>query len=135
MSNSKELYNETFPSGKTKRKRIIDSVIKKIQEINAPIEIKDHELYLVIDEAISNAMEHGNLWDPRKNINIRIIKNNGDLTLSIEDEGSGFNPAQLPGGTENLKLRGRGIFIMKHFCKLRWNKKGNRIYIQIPFQQ
>jgi serine/threonine-protein kinase RsbW len=121
----KELYSATFPSSKVKRKKIIDTIINKISGTPISLKIKNHELYLVIDEAVSNAMEHGNRWDTRKNITAKISIDNSNLIVSIEDEGSGFDPDSIIKKNESTMPGGRGIQIIKHFCNMKWNNKGN----------
>ena len=129
----KEIYSADYPSSKMKRKKIIDTVVSIIRE-NAKLAIKDHELYLIVDEAISNAMEHGNLWNPNKNINIKIYKDDRTLTIKIKDEGKGFHPDKIEHDSESIKPRGRGIHIIRHFCDIKWNKKGNQVELIIPVQ-
>ena len=134
VDNSRELYSATFPSSKAKRKKIIDNVISKIYETPDSITLKNHELYLVIDEAVSNAMEHGNKWDPHKKITITISTNGLNLNVTIEDEGRGFDPESIDKKSGTIRPRGRGIHIMKHFCEMKWNEKGNIIDLIFKLQ-
>ena len=125
VDNSKELFSATFPSSKVKRKKIIDIIINKINETPVSINIKNHELYLIIDEAVSNAMEHGNNWNPYKNVIISISTDDRSLIITFEDEGAGFDPEAIDKKSGSTRPRGRGIQIIKHFCEIKWNDKGN----------
>jgi serine/threonine-protein kinase RsbW len=69
-------------------------------------------------EAIANAINHGNRGDVRKNIEVALTVQANTLSVAIQDEGPGFNPADLPDplSPENLlKPGGRGIFLIKSF--------------------
>jgi serine/threonine-protein kinase RsbW len=72
---------------------------------------------LAIQEALANALVHGNRHDPGKAIGISVILNNdGSLFVRIKDSGSGFNPNTLPDPLANetrLSNHGRGIFLMR----------------------
>lgn len=77
-----------------------------------------HWIILAVREGISNAIKHGNKCDTSKKVLVRMHYIGPDLTISIEDEGDGFDPSsvQNPLLPENLlKPTGRGIFYMKNF--------------------
>jgi anti-sigma regulatory factor (Ser/Thr protein kinase) len=134
LKHSQELLNQKFPSLKDTRKDIIEFVLDKIAEYPLSFKLNRSELYLVIDEALTNAMEHGNKWDPGKNILIQVAVKDSRLNISIEDEGKGFNtsgPNTRRDEDSNLSVRGRGIKIIRKFCNPIWNTKGNRITLQL----
>jgi anti-sigma regulatory factor (Ser/Thr protein kinase) len=125
-----EIYNVSFPSLKDSRKGIVNTVIDNIQANGLSTKLTRDELYLVIDEAVTNAMEHGNKWDRGKMVSIAVTRQANQLVVSVSDEGAGF--ACVPSinacaETETLTLRGRGIKIIRQFCNPRWNDRGNRI--------
>lgn len=69
-------------------------------------------------EAASNAMEHGNRFDADKSVTLRMRGDKNGIEIEIEDEGSGFDPRPYERELtpeDLLKLRGRGIFIMRSF--------------------
>lgn len=133
--NSKiEIFQATYPSKREIRKEIINALVDNIRQHNIKIKINENELYLIIDEALTNAMEHGNKWDPLKSVNLRMVKNGKKLHLQIEDQGHGFNPDNNSADSKNiknLKPRGRGIYIIKQFCTPQWNTAGNAVDLQI----
>ena len=136
--NAVEILNESFPSKRGIRKQAIDSIVKVINKECKESSLNYHELYLIADEAVTNAMEHGNKWDPEKYINVIIRKYEDSIKLTIKDEGKGFitgNIKQNDEDVKNLKPRGRGIYIIKQFCELKWNKIGNQIEIQINYEK
>jgi serine/threonine-protein kinase RsbW len=133
-----EIHSRTYPSLKDSRKRIIEEVISVIARDGTPVNLTTDELYLVIDEALTNAMEHGNRWNPEKNINIRVGKNLRQLFISIRDQGKGFDKSAMnmkEGSIRNIKPRGRGIYIIKHFCSPEWNESGNEITLRFDLNR
>ena len=81
---------------------------------------EDEEYWLVtaLREAVANAVRHGNRRDPERLVRIAYTIDNSTITIRVEDEGDGFDPADIPDPTdpENLlRPNGRGIFYMRQF--------------------
>jgi serine/threonine-protein kinase RsbW len=137
MESHKEILRTSFPSLKDDRKRIIDVILGKIAAHKIEVRLSRDEMYLVVDEALTNAMEHGNNWDPGKMVTIGVKLNNNHLNISIEDEGTGFNTGLMNNGFQdrnNLTVRGRGIKLIRQFCRPVWNSRGNRIELIIDLK-
>lgn len=86
---------------------------------------------LAVEEALVNAVKHGNRGDPKKEARLRYYVNADLVVLEIEDEGSGFDPAGVPDplAPENLERPcGRGLFLIrKYMTWMQHNESGNRI--------
>lgn len=86
---------------------------------------------LALEEALVNAVKHGNRENPALQVTIWIVLGKTFLRVEIEDEGNGFDPKAVPDplAPENIELPGgRGVFLMKHYCQLlQFNKKGNKV--------
>lgn len=69
-------------------------------------------------EAASNAMEHGNAFAADKHVIMRVWGDASAVEVEVEDQGAGFDhriyERELT-ADDLLKLRGRGIFIMRSF--------------------
>ncbi|MGQ9842183.1 MAG: ATP-binding protein [Spirochaetota bacterium] len=132
MTHSKITFLKTkYPTIKEIRKSIVDDIITALSKNKIHVGLDILELYLIIDEAITNAMEHGNRWDQNKCVHIEVAKDTNQLYITITDEGKGFKYPDSH-STANLQPRGRGIFIIKQFAQVSWNKKGNSITMGIP---
>ena len=73
---------------------------------------------IAIREAVANAIKHGNREDPEKRVTVDMRVLEEVLTISVQDEGAGFEPKEVadPLAPDNLlKPDGRGIFYMKRF--------------------
>ena len=88
-------------------------------------------VHLSLEEAIVNAVLHGNAGDPQRLVDIKFHVSATELKVEITDEGSGFNPEGLPDPTadENLeKPSGRGVMLMKHYMdEVQYNRTGNQV--------
>ncbi|MEM1109325.1 MAG: ATP-binding protein [Planctomycetota bacterium] len=86
---------------------------------------------LALDEALTNAVRHGNASDPTKNVAVEFSADAKQLSVTIEDEGPGFDPDDIPDPTaeENLgRPHGRGVMLMRaYMTEVRFNQRGNRV--------
>lgn len=74
------------------------------------------DVRLAFEEALVNAVKHGNKADPDKTVYIAIEASDEAITIEVKDEGTGFDYERLAIPTEeaNLeKLSGRGVFLIK----------------------
>ena len=75
------------------------------------------EIQVALQEALVNAIVHGNLEDPGKvfTSNCR-CSTDGDVSITIEDEGHGFDDGAVPDPTSPdnlLRTHGREVYLMK----------------------
>ena len=86
---------------------------------------------LAMEEAITNAVKHGNRSDPNKRITIAYSIEPGRAIIKVRDEGDGFCPATVPDCTadENLDCpTGRGIMLMQAYMnEVSYNDRGNEV--------
>jgi serine/threonine-protein kinase RsbW len=71
---------------------------------------------VALDEALTNAIKHGNRLDPQKKVRINTRISPEQAEIVIEDEGPGFARDDIPDPTcgENLeKPCGRGLLLME----------------------
>ena len=67
---------------------------------------------LALDEAVTNAIKHGNRLDPTKRVRVSANVSARAADIEISDEGPGFDRTKVPDPTsdENLdKCSGRGL--------------------------
>lgn len=84
---------------------------------------------LALEEALVNAIRHGNKLDPHKKVRVEWCVCNGKLEITIEDEGKGFTPNAVPDPTKDENLErpgGRGLMLMKAYMDcVEYNAQGN----------
>jgi serine/threonine-protein kinase RsbW len=88
-------------------------------------------LFIALDEAFVNAVKHGNRHDPHKIVHITADLSPKEARFSIEDEGEGFNIAEIPDPRDpaNLfKTSGRGVLLIYNIMdEVEYNERGNRL--------
>ena len=110
-----ESYRLTLKSTYEESERIPDFVTD-LQSKSSLTEDESSTLMLLLSEAVTNAIEHGNQNDEGKNVKVHIDINDKSITSVVSDEGEGFDPSTLkdPLKEENLlDVGGRGIFLIR----------------------
>ncbi len=84
-----------------------------------------------LNEALINAIKHGNRMDADKKVIINAEVEPKRIVWTVTDEGPGFDYTNLPDPTaaENIEnLTGRGVFIIKHLAdQCIFNASGNEV--------
>ncbi len=88
-------------------------------------------IQMAMEEALMNAIKHGNGCDPTKMVDINLGFDDRKFEATISDYGCGFDPDGVPDPTadENLgKTCGRGVMLMKNFVdSVKYNDCGNEV--------
>ncbi len=83
------------------------------------------------DEILTNALVHGNGGDPKKNISITLNFDAEKFTLTVKDEGEGFDVKKFSRQLKENHLdipSKRGLFIVEYLMdEVSFNTKGNQI--------
>lgn len=83
---------------------------------------------LALEEALVNAIRHGNKQDPSKEVRIEATVSDESVVIVIRDQGPGFDRAAVPDPTaeENLeKCSGRGILLIEAYMdEAEWTDRG-----------
>jgi serine/threonine-protein kinase RsbW len=93
------------------------SALKVAEEIGFD-EDELHKIGMAVRESMVNAVVHGNRYNARKKVHLRILKAADHLTVAIRDEGEGFEYSALPNplSEENLlRQSGRGLLLVQAF--------------------
>jgi serine/threonine-protein kinase RsbW len=115
------------------RVKAIDEAAAAVTEFLSRLGVSEDVAFgidMAVREAVTNAVVHGNKLDETKFIELSLKTLSGALEITVHDEGSGFNPNEVPDPTQKeniLKTSGRGIFFMRNFMdEVDWsiNPKG-----------
>jgi serine/threonine-protein kinase RsbW len=89
------------------------------------------DIRLCVEEAVRNAIVHGNHSDRRRAVRVAYWVDGPDIFIEIEDEGAGYDHNALadPTGSGRITANcGRGVYLIKKLMdKVVFNDKGNRI--------
>ena len=73
---------------------------------------------LALEEAMTNAVNHGNGNDKTKQITVRYCVTHQQTVILVRDQGSGFQPDHVPDPTSPGRLslpHGRGLMLMRAY--------------------
>ena len=88
-------------------------------------------LRLALEEALSNAIQHGNHNNPGKAVTVKLSVDRGRVQIEITDEGEGFDVQAVPDPrrSENLLIpAGRGLVLMRAFMtEVIFTPPGNQV--------
>lgn len=122
-----------IPSDTGEARKVLDELLATLSE-NQWAEEDTFGIHLAVEEALMNAIKHGNQRDPAKLVSVDYRLSPTILQISVEDEGDGFDPDDVPDPTleENLELpSGRGLMLMRTFMtQVEFNDKGNRVWME-----
>jgi len=111
-------------------RRVAENLLRKVRAIGCREEVV-FAVRLSLEEALSNAIKHGNKHDRSKKITVSAEVAPEATAITVADEGEGFDPRALPDPTtdENLeKPCGRGIMLMRAYMdEVTFNAKGNEV--------
>ena len=86
---------------------------------------------LALEEAVINAIKHGNELDSTKKVTIRFSLDDKKFDVGIEDEGEGFDPDEVPDPWSEeglLAESGRGVALMRAYMDDVWfEEEGSRV--------
>lgn len=114
----------------TEMHAVIDKLLAELDELG----FTSKELFgirLALEEALVNAVKHGNRNDPSKAVVIRYQASMLQFTIEIEDEGRGFQLERVPDPLDPKNLErpgGRGVLLMnRYMTHVEYNETGNRV--------
>ncbi len=111
----------------------LQSLLKQLERFAWP-ERDRFGIRLAVEEALSNAIRHGNALDDDKEVGIRCRVTQDKFWIEITDQGAGFDVTELPDPTapENLtKPSGRGVLLIQNFMtQAYYSEKGNCLVME-----
>ena len=124
---------QVIPSETGAGQRLLDDLLKQLAE-QQWTDHDVHSIHLALEEALVNAIRHGNQSDPCKHVHVLCKMSSERLWVEIRDEGAGFNPDEVPDCTDPERLEipsGRGIMLMRAFMsRVEYNDIGNCVVME-----
>ncbi len=126
-----------LPSDPAEARQLQDQIEQLLQARQA------HEkdvfgIRLALEEALVNAIKHGNQLDRTKKVFVSYTIEANHFQIVIRDEGPGFDPEDVPDPTavENLERPcGRGLMLMRYYMTdVRYLGSGNVVSMSKVFR-
>ncbi|MAF80889.1 hypothetical protein CL628_02640 [bacterium] len=132
---------ETVAEVQAPFRRLIDAILERLASLGWSEDDPDvgtFGIHLSVEEAVMNAIKHGNQRETDKVVTVTISMTPECFTIVVEDEGTGFDLAAVPCCTdeENLELpSGRGLMLMETFMSSRdYNDPGNCVTLVLDIE-
>ncbi|MBN2477145.1 MAG: ATP-binding protein [Pirellulales bacterium] len=125
--------NRMIPSDAVAGRRVLDTVLRQLESHNW--DRRDvFGVHLAMEEALVNAIIHGNHLDPGKKVTVRCRIAPDLVRIEITDQGEGFSSGKVPDPTSPNRLgspSGRGVMLMKAFMsRVQFNATGNSVTLE-----
>lgn len=123
-------YDQRIPSEPDYCTKVITLVLEQLEKTKW--NNKDtFGIHMAMEEAIMNAIHHGNACAPDKTVHVVIEIFDDRFYAKITDQGCGFDPDDLPDPTEDENVEkdcGRGVMLIMNFVDVVvYNAKGNSV--------
>ncbi len=119
-----------IPSDPAEARRVQD----EIEQLLLDARFSERDVFcikLALEEALVNAIKHGNQMDRTKKVHVVYHVRPERFDIRITDEGGGFDPEDVPDPTafENLERPcGRGLMLMRHYMtEVAFTGRGNSV--------
>jgi serine/threonine-protein kinase RsbW len=140
LSKKNKIIELKLQSNLSEINRVVTTLENELKVVSCPKDELDH-IMISATEAVTNAIRHGNKLDPKKSVFFLLECSENEISISINDQGNGFNPEEIPDplADENLlNPGGRGVFLMKKLMtktEILPSKNGTQIKLYKKFNE
>jgi serine/threonine-protein kinase RsbW len=127
-----QLTVRVLPNDPGAGRQIEEEILARLPELG----YDDSDVFAVklsMDEALINAIRHGNRYDRAKRITVGYRVDPRRIVITVADQGAGFDPDALADPTTETnrwKQGGRGIFLIRAYMdEVAFNEQGNQIWL------
>ncbi len=100
------------------------------------ISIDKFGLRIILRESVLNAVTHGSHEDPEKTVNLNLEVEYGGVSMTVSDQGDGFDVCEAIETPGPLSESGRGLALMKMYSdEMDYNAKGTVVILRKSFKQ
>ena len=132
--NGERAFSVTIPSETAAGQEVQERIIGILEANEYPAR-GVFGMRLALEEAIVNAIRHGNKFDAAKSVVVAFEMTDESVTVTVEDEGAGFDPGEVPDPTDDANLdkpSGRGIMLMHSFLsRVEYLGRGNKVLMEL----
>lgn len=113
---------------------VVREVVEEVAQILAAADWPEDGVFAVrmgLDEAVANAVKHGNRGDESKRVSVETRLYPDRIEIKVRDQGEGFNPAAVPDPTccdFIERPHGRGVMLIHVYMnEVHYGDKGNEV--------
>lgn len=112
---------------------LLQEILEQLEKHNW-IQHDIFSIHLAMEEALVNAIRHGNKLDTSKHVRVACRVSPELIRIEITDEGEGFDPSAVPDPTDPANIEapsGRGLMLMRSFMsRVEYNDVGNHVVME-----
>lgn len=101
---------------------VVEKLISQAKDEFAISEEMFNYIWIALNEAVSNAIKHGNKFDPSKKVRLAVeTKYERYICFTVKDEGAGFDFTSVPDPTTPDRIaepNGRGVFLINKLADI-----------------
>jgi len=125
--------DRTIPSELVAGHHVLEELLNRLE--NEPWTSRDmFGIRLALEEAVVNAIKHGNRLDPDKTVHVICRSTEDKIWIQVSDQGPGFDPEAVPDCRDDDRIdvpNGRGIMLMRNFMsRVEYNAVGNAVTME-----
>ena len=113
---------------------LVRLLCERCDELGHPNDFVRSQLPLVVDEALTNAMKHGNGWDAARPVRVTAELSPETVEIVVTDEGEGFVRGDVHDplrADRRGRAGGRGIFLMESLMdEVRYEDGGRTVVLR-----
>lgn len=122
---SRLFYEKEFPSTTTAVAETLAEVLDVLATRNWINPDHTFGIRLCLEEALVNAVVHGNDNQPTRSVCVRMFEQGDSCTICVHDEGDGFDVDRIK-MADCSQMGGRGVCLIKEFMEeVRFNVEAN----------
>jgi len=118
--------------------RVVQEQVEQLLQTRKVPERDVFCIKLALEEALVNAIKHGNQFDRSKKVRVSYRLLADRFEVAVSDDGPGFDPTEVPDPTaaENIERPcGRGLMLMRHYMsEVAYNSCGNGVIMSRVFR-
>ena len=111
---STAFFSEEFPSDFEAMTGVLDRAIQSLLTDGWILAESEAKTRLCLEEALVNAVRHGNQNDPERKVRLELLGSGDRCTIQVFDEGAGFAVTGVAQPTCE-QMGGRGICLIRHY--------------------
>jgi serine/threonine-protein kinase RsbW len=130
LRNPRSKKTITVPSETRYIRKVSEKILASLAGLGLD-EGRAFDIRLCIEEAVRNAMVHGNHSDRRLAVRVTYRVEDGSLVIEVEDKGAGFDHRAVADPTLSphiMKNSGRGVYLIRKLMdNVAYNDAGNSL--------
>ncbi|MBI4605580.1 MAG: ATP-binding protein [Planctomycetes bacterium] len=124
------IFEREIPSDAALVTPLVVRAVEFLQRENLVRPNEESKVALCLEEALHNAVRHGNKNDFKKRVRLKVFLSEREWGAIVSDEGAGFDPGKVTNPLEEglWGESGRGLYLIAHYMdRAEYFNRGNTV--------